>query len=59
MEQQTAPSFAHRTNRDGIHDSICRGCFQTVASAINEPELAQDELVHVCDPFWLHRVCKN
>lgn len=40
--------FVHRQNEDGTFDSICIGCFQTVALGMNEPDLEQLEGEHVC-----------
>lgn len=42
------PRFPHRLNRDGTFDSICRVCFATVASVVDEAELAHHEAAHVC-----------
>ena len=47
--------FAHRPNLDETFDSICRTCFVTVASHVQERNLAQFELRHVCDPALLER----
>jgi hypothetical protein len=44
-------SYAHRHNRDGSHDSICVGCFATVATAQDEWELAAHESAHVCNAW--------
>jgi len=49
-------SFAHRVNANGTHDSICRGCFATVASVRDEAELAGHESDHICDPLRLYQV---
>jgi hypothetical protein len=46
-------TFAHRVNRNGTHDSICRGCYATVASTTEEEELAEHESAHVCDRAYL------
>lgn len=40
----------HRRNDDGTWDSICHGCFQTIARAKCETELRKQELKHVCHP---------
>ena len=40
--------FPHRLNPDRTIDSICRVCFATVASVVDEGELARHEAVHVC-----------
>jgi len=53
------PAFAHRTNRDGTIDSICRECFVTVATALWESELDQPEHAHVCDPWVLQQYNKK
>lgn len=53
------PAFAHRTNRDGTIDSICRECFVTVATALWESELDQPEQTHVCDPWVLKQYNKK
>jgi hypothetical protein len=36
--------------RDGLHNSICRNCFETVSSKKNEIDLAKAEDRHVCNP---------
>jgi hypothetical protein len=43
-------SFARRRNRDATVDSICTGCYQTIASGQNEVNLAIAEESHSCDP---------
>ena len=50
--------FAHRTNRDGTTDSICRYCFATVSTSIWETDLAQAERGHICDPSVVSRLKK-
>lgn len=47
--------FAHRPNLDETFDSICRTCFATVASHVQERNLAQLERRHVCDPALVER----
>ena len=47
--------FAHRENRDGTFDSICRECFATVATTRHEPDLAKAERAHTCGPRDLAR----
>ena len=42
--------FNHRRNADGSVDSICLGCFRTVASAHDEKALMTQERQHLCDP---------
>jgi len=49
------PSFPHRHNPDGTHDSICTVCFATVATVQKEWELASHESAHVCEPMSLYR----
>jgi hypothetical protein len=41
--------FPHRHNDDGSHDSICLGCFATVATVQDEAQLSIHEIAHVCD----------
>jgi len=48
------PSFPHRHNADGTHDSICTVCLATVATVQNELELAGLESAHVCEPANLY-----
>jgi hypothetical protein len=50
------PSFPHRRNVDGTHDSICTMCLATVATVKREWELTRYESVHVCEPMNLYRV---
>lgn len=45
--------FAHRSNRNGTTDTICRQCFATVATATWEAELERAERMHACDPWTL------
>ncbi len=54
MPHQEA-AFAHRENRDGAIDSICRRCFVTVGTSVREVELEQTEKNHACDPALLER----
>ena len=42
--------FAHRHNLDSTFDSICTGCFCTIATARTESELAEAEKEHACEP---------
>jgi hypothetical protein len=46
----TIPRFTKRRNIDSSIDSICTKCFQTIASAGSEEELAEHEEKHFCDP---------
>lgn len=41
--------YAHRYNRDGTTDSICKECFITVATAIWEADLERAEQKHLCE----------
>jgi hypothetical protein len=41
----------HRRNDNGTWDSICLGCFQTIARAKSETELREQEFEHVCFPL--------
>lgn len=47
--------FAHRENKDGTFESICRQCFITVAVADNAADLKKPEADHLCDPWTLRR----
>lgn len=53
------PSFPHRQNTDGTHDSICTKCFVTVATVMNESELAGHESAHVCNPSYEYRFSQS
>lgn len=48
------PSFSHRHNADGSHDSICTLCLAQVATVQDELELAGFESAHVCEPANLY-----
>ena len=41
--------FAHRTNRDGTIDSICKTCFLTVGTAEEVDAFRGLESAHKCD----------
>ena len=45
-------AYAHRHNRDGSIDSICKTCFATVAQVQDEVTLTQHERTHCC-PSWI------
>jgi hypothetical protein len=45
-------AYAHRQNRDGSVDSICKTCFATVAQVQDEVTLTQLERTHCC-PAWI------
>lgn len=47
--------FAHRANRDGTTDSICKYCFVTICTSTWETDLAEGERKHVCDPAVVAR----
>jgi hypothetical protein len=49
------PSFPHRHNADGSYDSICLGCFATVASVTEECDLEFYESEHKCDPVAVYQ----
>lgn len=51
-------TFAHRSNRNGTTDSVCRRCFATVATATWEAELDLAERGHACEPWTLPGVKK-
>jgi hypothetical protein len=40
--------YKHRQNEDGSWDSICLGCYATVAQADHEPDLQDNESKHDC-----------
>jgi hypothetical protein len=46
----TAIAFARRQNHDSSIDSICKTCYQTIASADTIGQLEATEENHVCDP---------
>jgi hypothetical protein len=50
------PSFPHRRNVDGSHDSVCTMCLATVATVQHEWELTRHESDHKCEPMNLYRV---
>src|SRR3569623_1773695 len=56
--------FPHRHNSDGSFDSICRHCVATIATAMDEAELARGEALHECDPalleyYYYERRCRQ
>lgn len=55
MDLPVCPAFAHRHNRNGTIDSICKSCFATVATSNWEFDLEQKEITHVCDPVALEK----
>jgi hypothetical protein len=48
--------FAHRSNRDGTFDSICKKCFRTIGTAEEIEPLKGLEDSHICDPWTLEVV---
>jgi len=50
----TFPKFAKRRNWNSSFDSICIRCYQTIATANSEEELAAHEQKHTCDPDWAY-----
>lgn len=48
----TLPKFIKSRNRDCSIDSICTSCFQTIASAACEEQLALHGQEHTWDPYW-------
>jgi hypothetical protein len=48
--------FPHRHNANGTHDSICTGCFVTVATALDEGTLFAHESEHICNAVDLRRI---
>jgi hypothetical protein len=51
VQTQLRPtSFTHRENEDLTIDSICKSCCLVVARALEERDLEQMELRHVCQP---------
>ena len=53
------PSFPHRLNAHGFHESICRTCHLTVAAAKHEAELEQYERDHLCNPVRLYQLTED
>jgi hypothetical protein len=49
-------TFPHRLNPDGTFDSICPGCFQTIATQKEESQLAAAEEAHRCPGLDLDRL---
>jgi hypothetical protein len=46
-------SFAHRPNKDGSFDSVCRRCYMTAARSDKEAKLESQELLHHCNQDML------
>jgi len=49
-------NYYHRRNRDGTHDSLCTGCYMTIATVSEESHLRKIEDAHVCDPVRLFHI---
>jgi hypothetical protein len=49
----TSHPFAHRVNRDGTTDAICKKCFATVGTSEVAADLKELEGGHICDPWKL------
>jgi hypothetical protein len=54
MDETT--SFARRIDENGANESICRSCFETIASVSDEAELTRHERYHNCDPVRLYKI---
>ena len=52
MTHAVNDAYAHRHNRDGSIDSICKTCFATVAQVQDEVTLTRHERTHCC-PAWI------
>ena len=55
MDLPLHPTYAHRVNRNGTIDSICKSCLATIANSHWEFDLEQREVEHVCDPAALEQ----
>src|ERR1700722_7118950 len=49
--EMTKSAFVRRQNDDSTTDSICLGCFQTLASSQEQADLAAAESSHACNPI--------
>jgi len=58
MSRKALPNFPHRRNPDGTVDSICAGCFRTIATALNEAQLQTAESTHQCGGFNLSELLR-
>ena len=45
--------YAHRTNKDGTIDSICKKCFATVGTSEKTEQLEEIESKHDCESWRL------
>jgi len=59
MTQASTLEFAHRLNKDGTIDSICRDCYVTVVTASSEADLEREEWAHTCDSVLLDHYKKS
>ena len=59
MHSQKRSTFPHRLNPNGSYDSICRECHQTVASSLDEADLAPYEHDHACNPTRLYQLAED
>jgi hypothetical protein len=50
----TMSKFFHRTNDNSTVDSICTGCFATIAVARSHEDLLEAEASHACTPLTHH-----
>ncbi len=51
MTQAMNVAYAHRHNRDGSIDSICKTCFATVARVQDAGTLTEHERTHCCSSW--------
>ena len=56
MPSQKGSYFHHRLNRNGTYDSICPGCYITVATTSQEGDLVLHEKTHECDPLMASQI---
>jgi hypothetical protein len=56
MAKTSHPIFPHRQNPDGTIDSICTGCYFTIATATSTAELEAAERAHDCKGFRLGEI---
>jgi hypothetical protein len=48
MREPEQRYFIHKVNPDQTYDSICSGCFRTVATKPRREQLAELEAEHIC-----------
>ena len=46
-------TFHHRANDDGTFHSVCMSCYRTVASWLEESQLAEFERDHICEDRFI------